>query len=288
MYDGVIIVDKPKDYTSRDIVNIVSKELKTKKVGHTGTLDPLATGVLVICVGKATKLVDYLTSTYKEYEAELIMGIKTDTADITGNILKEESSIKEENEIKSVLNNMIGKYMQTVPIYSAVKVNGKKLYEYARENIDIELPKREVEIKTLELLNIRYENDKTILKIRTLVSKGTYIRSLIEDICNNLNTIGTMTNLRRIKQGNFDIKDSYTLDDIKSNKFKLLSIEEVLDDVYSIEVDENLEKKIKNGAIIDNIYHKNLLKFTKDGRILATYRTYSKDTTKLKPDKMFL
>ena len=153
MYDGILIIDKPKDYTSRDVVNIVSKKLNTKKVGHTGTLDPLATGVLVICVGKATKLVDYLTSTYKEYEAELILGIKTDTADITGNILKEEDSIKKKEEILETLNNMIGKYNQTVPIYSAVKINGKKLYEYAREGKEIELPKREVEIKTLELLD---------------------------------------------------------------------------------------------------------------------------------------
>ena len=285
--DGVLLIDKPKDYTSRDIVNIVSKKLNTKKVGHTGTLDPLATGVLVVCVGRATKLVEYLTCTYKEYEADIILGIKTDTADITGNILKEEKTIIEKEQIEEVLNSMIGFYMQQVPIYSAVKVNGKKLYEYARENKNIELPKRQVEIKTLELLNIEQKEDKTILKIKTLVSKGTYIRSLIEDIASNLNTIGTMSNLKRIKQGNFNIKDCYNLNDIENNNFKLISIEEILKDIYSIEVDNELEFKIKNGSIIDNVYNKDLINFTKNGKILATYEIYKKDSNKLKPYRMF-
>ena len=284
MYDGIIVLDKPSDYTSRDIVNIISKKLNTKKVGHTGTLDPLATGVLVICVGKATKLVDYLTSTYKEYVAEFVVGIKTDTADITGKVLKEEKKEINKEELEKVLTNMIGTYEQTVPIYSAVKVDGKKLYEYARIGKDIELPKRTVDIKSLELININ--NNK--ITIKTTVSKGTYIRSLIEDICSNLNTIGTMTNLRRTKQGKFNIEESNTLEDIENNIFKLITIEEVLDDIDSIEVDDELYTKIMNGAIIDNIYNKNLIKFTKSGKILAIYEIYSKDNTKLKPDKMFI
>lgn len=285
--DGILLINKEKDYTSRDIVNIISKKLNTKKVGHTGTLDPIATGVLVICIGKATKLVEYLTSTYKEYEAELILGIKTDTLDITGNILKEEKSIKTKEEIEQVLTNMIGTYLQTVPIYSAVKINGKKLYEYARNNIDIELPKRQVEIKFIELLDINYENDKTIIKIKTLVSKGTYIRSLIEDIATNLNTIGTMKNLIRTKQGEFTINECYTLKDIHNNNFKLISIEEVLKDIYSVEVNDDLEKQIKNGCIIDNIYNKNLILFKKSGKILAVYKKYEKNEEKIKPYKMF-
>ena len=166
--NGILLVNKEKNYTSRDIVNIVSKKLKTRKVGHTGTLDPLATGVLVLCIGNATKLVEILTSTEKEYEAEIILGIKTDTLDITGNILKEENTFKTKEEIESVLQKMTKKYEQTVPIYSAVKINGKKLYEYARNNEEIELPKRMVEIKKLELINdIKYIEGKTIFKIRT-------------------------------------------------------------------------------------------------------------------------
>ncbi len=281
MHDGIIIINKPKDYTSRDIVNIVSKHFNTKKVGHTGTLDPLATGVLVICIGKATKLVDYLTSTYKEYIAEFILGVETDTLDITGNVLKEEKISKSKEEIEKVLNNMIGEYVQEVPIYSAVKINGKKLYEYAREGIDIELPKRVVDIKSIELLNI--ENNK--ITIKTTVSKGTYIRSLIKDICTNLNTIGTMTNLIRTKQGKYNIEDSYTLDELENAK--LISIEEILKDEFTVEVDDDLYTKIINGAILDNIYQKDLIIFKKDGKILSAYRKYDKDNTKIKPDKMF-
>ena len=142
--NGILIIDKPKGITSRDVVNNVVKRFNTKKVGHTGTLDPIATGVLVVCVGSATKLVDELTSHDKEYIASVELGALTDTLDNTGKILNEEKCIKTKEEIIDALNSFKGKYMQEVPIYSAVKINGKKLYEYARENIDIELPKREV------------------------------------------------------------------------------------------------------------------------------------------------
>lgn len=287
--DGILLINKEKDYTSRDVVNIISKELKTKKVGHTGTLDPLATGVLVICVGSSTKLVEYLTSTYKEYEAEIILGIKTDTGDITGNILKEEDVKKTKEEIEKSLIEMTKEYNQEVPIYSAVKINGKKLYEYARNNEEVELPKRKVDIKELELISdITYENNKTIFKIRTLVSKGTYIRSLIEDIASSLNTIGTMKSLNRTKQGNFCLKDCYTLEDIKNNNYKFISKEEALKDIYTVEVDDYLENKIKNGCILNNKYNKNLILFKKNGKILATYKNYQKEEGKIKPDKMFL
>lgn len=286
--DGILLINKEKNYTSRDIVNIISKELNTKKVGHTGTLDPIATGVLVICVGSSTKLVEYLTSTYKEYEAEIVLGIKTDTGDITGNILKEEKVKIEKEQIEKVLKNMTKEYYQTVPIYSAVKVNGKKLYEYARNNESVDLPKRKVDIKELELIsNITYYNNKTIFKIRTLVSKGTYIRSLIEDIASSLNTIGTMKNLVRTKQGDFNLKDCYTIEDIKNNKYNFITKEEALKNFYTVEVDEYLEKKIKNGCILNNIYNKDLILFKKDGKILATYKNYQKEKGKIKPDKMF-
>ncbi|MBP3461349.1 MAG: tRNA pseudouridine(55) synthase TruB [Bacilli bacterium] len=286
--NGVLLVNKEKNYTSRDIVNIISKILKTKKVGHTGTLDPIATGVLVVCIGTSTKLVEILTSTYKEYEAEIILGIKTDTGDITGNIISLENSKIDQEEIERVLKNMTKNYEQTVPIYSAIKVNGKKLYEYARNNEKVELPKRLVEIKSLELISdIKYENNKTIFKIKTLVSKGTYIRSLIEDIAYELNTIGTMSNLKRIKQGNFDIKDCYTLEEIENNKFKLISTEEILKDFYTVEVTEKIEKKIINGSILDNNYNQKYIVFKKDKKVLAIYSIYEKDKTKIKPYKMF-
>lgn len=287
--DGIVLINKEKNCTSRDVVNQVSKILKTKKIGHTGTLDPIATGVLVLCIGKATKLVEVITSYDKEYEAEVILGIKTDTKDITGKILKEEKAIISKENIEECLKKMIGTYNQTVPIYSAVKINGKKLYEYARNNEEIELPKRKVTIKELKLISdITYEKEKTKFKIKCHVSKGTYIRSLIEDIATNLNTIGTMENLKRTKQGNFQITSANTIQDIENNKFKIYSIEEILEKFYKIEMTDDLYFKIKNGSIIKNNYNHDIVAFTKNDKVIAIYKEYSKDKTLLKPWKMFL
>lgn len=287
--DGIVLINKEKNCTSRDVVNQVSKILKTKKIGHTGTLDPIATGVLVLCIGKATKLVEVITSYDKEYEAEVILGIKTDTKDITGEILKEEKAIISKENIEECLKKMIGTYNQTVPIYSAVKINGKKLYEYARNNEEIELPKRKVTIKELKLISdITYEKEKTKFKIKCHVSKGTYIRSLIEDIATNLNTIGTMENLKRTKQGNFQIASANTIQDIENNKFKIYPIEEILEKFYKIEMTDDLYFKIKNGSIIKNNYNHDIVAFTKNDKVIAIYKEYSKDKTLLKPWKMFL
>ena len=167
--DGILLIDKPKGVTSRDVVNCVVKKLNIKKVGHTGTLDPIATGVLVICVGKATKLVNYLTSTEKEYIATVELGTKTDTLDNTGKIIEEQKATIKKEKILNVLESFKGKYVQEVPIYSAVKVNGKKLYEYARNGEKVELPKREVEVKNIELIgDSSYINNKTIFKFKCL------------------------------------------------------------------------------------------------------------------------
>ena len=280
--DGILIIDKEKNYTSRDIVNIVGKTLKTKKVGHTGTLDPLATGVLVICVGKATKLVDILTNHDKEYIADITFGIKTDTLDITGNILREENKIIKKEDIIKVLNNYKKEYDQQVPLYSAVKINGKKLYEYARENINIELPTRRVKIYDIELLNYKIIDNKTHIKIKCNVSKGTYIRSLIRDIGTSLNTVATMTDLRRTKLGNFNIEDSIKVEDISLSK--IYSIEEVLKDYKQVEVSGNLEFKIKNGCKIENIYNEEYVLFKNIDGIIGLYRN---ENNILKPYKMF-
>ena len=148
--NGIIVVNKESDYTSRDVINILNKTFNTKKIGHTGTLDPLATGVLVVCVGKYTKLVDKLTSYDKEYIATIKLGIKTDTLDITGNVLEENYNINlNEQEVINILNSFLGSSIQEVPKYAAVKVNGKKLYEYARNNEEINLPKREIQISDI-------------------------------------------------------------------------------------------------------------------------------------------
>ncbi|MBD9106377.1 tRNA pseudouridine(55) synthase TruB [bacterium] len=278
--DKLLVVNKEKNLTSRDIVNNLTKIFNTKKIGHTGTLDPIATGVLVCLFGKYTKLVDLLTSLDKEYIAEIKLGIKTDTGDITGSIIENKSfNITKDNIIK-VFEKFPQKYEQTVPKYSAVKINGKKLYEYARNNIEIELPKREVSIFSLELID--YEKD--IIKFKTHVSKGTYIRSLIEDICEKLGTIGTMNNLIRTKQGGFDIEDSFILDDIKNGNFKFQNIHEFLK-YPSIEINDELIKIIKNGGRIKNIYNvQDKVIFTYQGEDIAIYETNNET---LKPYIMF-
>ena len=287
--DGILIVNKEAGYTSRDIVNNVSKILNTKKIGHTGTLDPIATGVLVLCIGKATKLVEILTSTEKEYIAEATLGVMTDTLDNTGNILETKNTSITKEEIIKTLNNMQGCYEQEVPIYSAVKINGKKLYEYARENKNIELPKRMVEIKELELIDdIKYEDNKTIFNLKCLVSKGTYIRSLIRDIASNLNTVGIMSKLMRVKQGKFSINESYTLEDIEKGNYKLISISDCLSCYKKVIADDFLINKIRNGALLNQIYDEDIIVFKDcDDNVLAIYKTYDKDNSKIKPWKIF-
>ena len=263
---GIIVINKPKDLTSRDVVNIISKNLNIKKVGHNGTLDPLATGVLVICFGKYTKLNDLLTSHEKEYIAEVTLGLETDTLDITGKILNKNTPHITKEEIIKALKNFEKTYNQEVPKYSAVKVSGKKLYEYAREGKEVILPKKEVTIYQNELLSFT-ENK---FNFKTKVSKGTYIRSLIRDILASLNETGTMSNLKRTKQGIFKLEDSYTLDDIKQGNFKVLKVKDVLN-IPKIIAEGNLKKQIINGAKIKGIYSNEVLFLDKEGNELAIY-----------------
>ncbi len=245
-YSGVIVINKEKGMTSFDVVNNISKTLGIKKVGHTGTLDPLAEGVLIICIGQATKIVELLTAHDKEYIAGVKLGIKTDTLDIEGEVL-EEKEVPNNLPIEETLNSFKKTYLQEVPIFSAVKVNGKKLYEYARNNIKVELPKKEVTIKEIELLE---KNNGTFI-FKTLVTKGCYIRSLINDIGISLGTNAIMTSLIRTKQGNVSIEEAYTLEDFNNNNFKIYKIEEILP-YERIIVDRELEFKIKNGMKINN------------------------------------
>lgn len=281
--NGVFLVDKEAGVTSRDVVNEIIKKTETNKVGHTGTLDPLATGVLAICVGRATKLVDYLTNADKTYIAEITLGIETDTLDLEGSVLKEEIPMLTDENIFQAVMSMKGKYEQEVPIYSAIKVNGKKLYEYAREGIAVELPKREVEIYDISVVSpIVRENNKIVFSVECSVSKGTYIRSLVRDIAYKLNTIGIMSKLRRIKQGNFLIEDCKEIDDIRIAD--MVSINELLKGSNMLTVDDILKKDILNGKIISNIYGQDEIVFVdQEGLALAIYKTYDKDSTKLKP-----
>lgn len=269
--NGIIIVDKEKNMTSFDVCHKLMRIFNTKRIGHTGTLDPIATGVLVCTVGKYTKLNEVLTSTYKEYVATMKLGVTTDTLDSEGVILKENNVNLTNEEITNAINSFIGTYNQEVPKYSSVKINGKKLYEYARNNIDIDLPKREVDIRYIK--DIIFNEDNTIT-FTCLVSKGTYIRSLIRDIGEYLSVGAIMTDLRRTKQGIFDIKDAYKLSDIENNNYKFLSLKDILD-VNIIDVDEYEYKKIKNGVKNDT-----------NGYIL--YRFNNKDVSLYKDGKMFI
>lgn len=285
--NGIIVINKEKGVTSRKVVNKISQHLSLKKVGHTGTLDPLATGVLVICVGKATKIVELLTNNDKEYIATVILGLHSDTLDITGEILNQEKCFKTKEEIEEILTTMIGTYDQEVPIYSAIKIKGKKLYQYARNNEQIFLPKRKVTIKELSLIgDVNYINETVTFKIKCLVSKGTYIRSLIRDIANKLNTIGLMSELVRTKHGPFLIEDSLLLSELKKD-FKIKTILEVLSEYHQVIVSEELQKRIQTGQKLVNTYQKDEILFVnKKGDALALYR--KDNDNKLRPWKMFI
>ncbi len=282
--DGIIVINKPKGITSREVVNKVCKLLNTKKVGHTGTLDPIATGVLVLCVGKATKLVETLTSNDKEYVATVKLGILTDTLDTDGTIIEKKCVNLDKDKLVNVLNSFIGTYNQEVPIYSAVKVNGKKLYEYARAKKEVTIPKRMVEIKKIKL--IEFGND--YYKFKVTVSKGTYIRSLIKDINDKLGVIGVMSDLVRTKQGKFSINNSYTLENMENNNYNVLTITDVLKDENCVIISNTLFEKVKNGALINNEYNTSMVTFIYNDSVIAIYKIYDKDKSKLKPYKMFI
>ena len=272
-YNGILMVNKPSGITSRDVVNIVGKTLNTKKVGHTGTLDPMATGVLVLCLGNALKVCELITANDKEYIAKVILGIETETLDTTSPIINTKKTNITKEEIEKVLNSFKGSYLQEVPKYSAVKINGKKLYEYAREGKEIELPKKMVTIYDIQLISdITYYNDTTSFYIKTTVSKGTYIRSLIRDIGYKLNTYGCMDSLERTRQGIFNIDNSYTLEEIKNNNYKLLSIEESLPNIPLVEVDNKTLFKIRNGVKLKKFFTGDMAIIKDKNKVVAIYK----------------
>ena len=247
--DGIIIINKPKNYTSHDIVR-KAKKLLNEKVGHTGTLDPNATGVLPLLIGKGTLLSKYLIEHDKIYEAVLKLGEKTDTADGEGKVLEsqnvEQSILKKEN-IERIFNNLEGKQEQIPPMYSAIKLNGKKLYEYARKGIKVEVKPRTIEIYKLELIKIE---DMEII-FRVSCSKGTYIRTLCEKIAEELGTIGYMKELKRIQVGEFNIKDSITIEELENQEIvsnKFITIEKYFSNSENIVLNERKLQLFLNGV----------------------------------------
>lgn len=254
--NGIILIDKEKEYTSHDVVAIVKKITKSK-VGHTGTLDPNATGVLPLLVGDATKVSKYLINHDKEYIVELQLGKKTTTADIEGDIIEEKEVqnwiFEDKERLERILQSFVGKQQQIPPMYSAIKVNGKKLYDYARQGKEIKIEPRNIEIYKIELLNVDRNQETISFKVKC--SKGTYIRSLCEDIATKLETVGYMKNLRRIQVGSFKIEDSITITKLKKdmesgNKLNLIPVEKILMDMPKVELKEEKLKLYLNGVKI--------------------------------------
>ena len=248
--NGIILIDKPKDYTSHDIVAIV-KRISKEKVGHTGTLDPIATGVLPLLIGKATGISKYLINHDKTYVATLKLGIKTDTADSEGKAIEDKPvPVLSNKDVIKVLNSMIGKQTQVPPMYSAIKVNGKKLYEYARTGKIVEVKARDIEIYRMKLIELNIEEEE--IRFEISCSKGTYIRTVCENIAERLDTVGYMKELRRIRVGEFDIADSINIEEIKNNKEileeRIISIEKFFDNKTKIELSNKELELFLNGV----------------------------------------
>ena len=277
--NGLIVVNKPKGITSRDVVNKLVKVFGTKCIGHIGTLDPIATGVLVCLIGRYTKLGSIMVNHDKEYIATFKLNVLTDTLDSEGEVLDTDDKKISLEDMMGAIEYFNGlTYLQEVPIYSAVKVNGKKLYDYARNNEEVILPKREVTIYKLELISFDDE-----IKIKCKVSKGTYIRALIRDICAYLGTYGVMNDLVRTKLGNYDMSDAYSLDEISDGKYKLYSLEDIFDlDVRYI--DDDNHKRIYNGNIVKD-KNSNYILYKDGDKNVAFYTRFNEE--ELKPLIMF-
>ena len=282
--NGIIVINKPKDYTSHDVVAKVKRILNIKKVGHTGTLDPNATGVLPLLLNDGTKLSKYLIEHDKEYEVTLKLGIKTDTADSEGTIIEEKKidlTKLSESEIELILKSFKGKQEQIPPMYSAIKVNGKKLYEYARSGQTVELKPRQIEIYDINLMSI--DADANEIQFKVSCSKGTYIRSLCEDIAEKFNTVGYMKELNRTKVGKFKIEQSINIDELENKKDDIdylkkhiISVKEFFKDYPNIELSNSQLQKFLNGVKIKIEEIDGLYNIYSDGKYIGIAECKSK------------
>lgn len=269
----VIYVDKPEGITSFDVCYKLRKVFNTKAIGHTGTLDPLASGVMIVLVDKATKANQFLVGDDKEYVAEVMYGYQTDTLDKDGKIIKKEDfKVPDPKDLNAVIDSYIKTYDQEPPLTSAIKVKGKKLYEYQRQGLKVEIPKRKVTIYDLTLLEAK--DDGFSFKVK--VSSGTYIRSLIRDILDDLGLIGTLVSLRRISVGNIEVKDCDKLDAILEGRYHTHSLYDVLASRYEVYEFED-DKAIRNGKKIKINTPNDEVLIAKDKIALAIYRREDKD-----------
>ena len=251
---GILNIDKPAGITSYDVVDVIKKVFVGSKVGHTGTLDPVATGVLPILIGDATKLSDNLTAENKAYRVKMLLGVETNTYDITGKIVYASIVNKDEIYIRERIKRFIGVQQQTPPQYSAIKVEGKRAYQYAREGKEVELKPRTIEI--YDINNIAVDLRKREVSFDVYCTKGTYVRSLVNDIGKKLGCGATMVELIRLRNGNFDIKDSIPLYEfLKLNfdemKKRIISIDDYYTDLKRINMDEIEYTKFVNGVKLD-------------------------------------
>ncbi len=275
--DGIILIDKPKGVTSHDIVYKV-KKLLNEKVGHTGTLDPNATGVLPLLVGRGTKLSKYLINHDKTYIVTLKLGEKTDTADSEGKVIEKKEVSKEvfsKEKLLQTFSNFTGKILQTPPIYSAIKVNGKKLYEYARKGQEIEIKPREIEIYKISLIEIN--QIANTIEFEVSCSKGTYIRSLCEDIAKELNTVGYMKELRRVQVGEFLIKDSITVEDLQKNEDNkdfilshFIDLQKYFAKFRIIELSQEEARKFLNGVKLSSNKENGIYRVQSENKLIGT------------------
>lgn len=266
--NGIIIINKPEGFTSQDVVSKVKKILNTKKAGHTGTLDPLATGVLPVLLGEYTKLSKYLIEHEKKYIVSCKLGIRTETGDSEGNVIEQEEVLEkylDEIYVKNVLKNFLGKQIQTPPMYSAIKVNGKKLYEYARAGEKVDVPTREIEIYDIKLLEINSETSEIVFEV--FCSKGTYMRTLCEDIAKKIGTIGFMSSLKRTLVGKFPLEKSVDLDVLEKNRLNeeflkdnIIKMEAIFNKLPKINLSSKKERLFLNGVMLmaenqDGVYN---------------------------------
>ncbi|MEB6196363.1 MULTISPECIES: tRNA pseudouridine(55) synthase TruB [Mammaliicoccus] len=302
--DGILAIHKEVGMTSHDVVFKLRKILKTKKVGHTGTLDPEVSGVLPICVGKATRVSDYVMESGKSYRAEVTIGMSTTTEDQTGEIVDQkrvDQNLWGKDEMIATLKQLEGDIEQIPPMYSAVKVNGKKLYEYARQNIEVERPVRRVHINSIDLISdIIYENDTCKFEIEVECGKGTYIRTLATQIGALLNYPAHMSHLIRLKSGGFTLNQAIKLDDLREiveqDKLQdvILPLEYGLNGLTKITVhDKNIVTRIQNGqkiekSLIDESKHDGEFVVWYEDKAIAIMDTYDKNETLYKPKKVFL
>lgn len=259
--NGIILVNKPKDWTSQDVLSKLKRYFHVDKIGHAGTLDPLATGLLVVLLGASTKLSDYLLSDEKEYECEILIGKATDTEDITGSVLAEKEVENIEN-IDEILQGLVGTLEQEPPMYSSVRYQGRKLYELAREGLTVERNKRTIEVRQINRISdLQYENKTCKFKFNASVSKGTYIRTLCVEIGLRTGNPALMSNLKRIKSGKFHLENAYDLNDILNGKYEILSNYSAIEDKENIvQINDFLYNRVLHGMKIrvdsnyDSIY----------------------------------